>query len=804
MRNTLSHQAPHPTPRHPCVTPSTPHNGRVTVDLLAVLRAGTSRFIDPVTHVQVLPARAGVTASWPDWTPPALREALTRQGISAPWEHQAAAAEHAHAGRHVVISTGTASGKSLAFQLPALSALLTDERACVLYLSPTKALTADQFGTLESLALPGIRPAVYDGDTPADERDWVREHARFILTNPDMLHRGILGSAHRWTRVLRRLSMVIVDEAHSYRGVFGSHVALVLRRLRRLAAQHGSAPTFVLASATMADPARSAQLLIGADVQAVTEDAAPRPQRTFVLWEPMAEPDEVDPDDGSSEHQRSARPSATSESARMLADLAAAGARTIAFVRSRAGTEQVALAARRRLQHSAPELVDQVAAYRGGYLPEDRRYLEAALDSGTLLGLASTSALELGIDIAGLDAVLVAGFPGTLASLWQQAGRAGRTTDGGRPQPLVAFIARDDPLDTYLVRHPAAIFDRAVESAVIDPANPQLLGPHLRCAAAELRLTEEDLPLFGDIGHVRSVLTDLVQRKQLRARQQGWYFVEAGHPAGEVDLRGGGGREVLIVESETARMLGTVDRGRAGSVVHTGAVYVHRGDTFVVEELDLDEDVAYVRADRPDYWTSTLSMSTIELLATEDERRLGELTIAHGPVRVTEQVLAYQRRRHRGELIDTEPLELPEQTLDTRAVWYTLTGEFLARNGLDEAAIPGALHAAEHAAIGLLPLFAGCDRWDIGGLSTAGHPDTGLPTVIVYDGFAGGAGFADRGFSVFTDWLTATRDLVSHCPCQSGCPSCVQSPKCGNGNHPLFKSGAAALLGALVDRLLTD
>ncbi len=769
-----------------------PDNDRVTArtaaDLLSVLRACGGQ--DAIRHVEHIPARPGRQTAWPDWVPPELIGALAGRGITAPWVHQARAADAAWSGLDVVLSTGTASGKSLAYQLPVLARLLADPRACAIYLAPTKALAADQLESLESLALPGIRPAVYDGDTPLDERDWVRSHARWILTNPDMVHRGLLPSHTRWSRVLRRLTFVIVDECHAYRGVFGSHVALVLRRLRRMARYYGSDPVFVLASATVAEPAEAAQRLIGSPVLAETDDAAPYPGTDFVLWEPPVLPD-VDGENGAP-----VRRSAPAESARMLADLVGAGARTMAFVRSRAGAEQVALTARRRLSDTAPGLADRISAYRGGYLPEERRALERDLDSGALLGVATTNALELGVDIAGIDAAVLAGYPGTLASVWQQAGRAGRAAT----RALVVFVARDDPLDSYLVHHPDAVFGKPVEAAVTDPGNPHILGPHLACAAAELRLTEEDLALFGGAA-AQQVLQDLLARKVLRARPGGYFHTERRHPGNDVDLRGSGG-QVAIVESVTGRLLGTCDSARACSSVHPGAVYLHRGQSYVVADLDLHGGVALVVADRPEWNTTARSVSTVAITGTDEMRELsGGVAVAVGNVRVTEQVVGYLRRRTGGGLIDMVPLDLPEQTLDTRAVWYTLRFSALHAAGLADPRIAGALHAAEHAAIGLLPLFAGCDRWDIGGLSTALHADTGEPTVIVYDGYPGGAGFADRGHQVLGPWLAAVREAVATCPCATGCPSCVQSPKCGNGNQPLDKPGAVAVLDAVVQAL---
>ncbi|MGS0686477.1 DEAD/DEAH box helicase [Nakamurella sp. GG22] len=740
-----------------------------------------------ITHVEQIAPRAGRSAPWPSWVPADVRESFCAKGIATPWSHQAAAAELARSGVDVVLATGTASGKSLAYQLPALAALTADHRASVLYLAPTKALAADQLQALESLGLPALRAAAYDGDTPMADRDWARSHANWVLTNPDMLHRGILPGHARWARVLRRLRYVVVDECHAYRGVFGSHVALVLRRLTRLARMYGSDPVFVLASATSADPEVAAGRLIGRPVVAVTDDGAPRAGADFVLWEPGIVP--------GSEGQDGApvRRSAPAEASRMMADLVAAGARTLTFVRSRHGAEQAALSAQRRLADVAPELVDTVAAYRGGYLPEERRELERALGCGELMGVASTNALELGVDIAGLDAAVLAGYPGTLASVWQQAGRAGRRADSGR-RALVVFVARDDPLDTYLVHHPDRVFGHPVEAAVTDPTNPYILGPHLACAAAERHLTADDVELFGG-PDIKPLLDDLVARRVLRRRPTGYFWAEPGHPADGVDLRGGGGGQVAIVDEDTARLLGTVDLHRAPSAVHTGAVHLHRGDSYVVQDLDLHHGVALVRRERPDWSTIARSHSTVTMGELQRQRGLpGDVTVGVGPVEVTEQVIGYLRRRPNGELLDVIGLDMPQHTLHTRAVWYTIGLDALLAAGIPEGRVPGALHAAEHAAIGLLPLFAGCDRWDIGGLSTALHPDTGEPTVIVYDGYPGGAGFADRGYGVLADWLGAVRDAVADCACEAGCPSCVQSPKCGNGNHPLDKAAAVTVL----------
>ncbi|WP_031469774.1 DEAD/DEAH box helicase [Sciscionella sediminilitoris] len=762
--------------------------------LLKRILAGLDESAGPLTHVELTPARPEHHAEWPSFATREVVDALRDSGMPAPWTHQAQAAELAWSGRHVVVSTGTASGKSACYLLPVLTALTSGKRDTALYLAPTKALGADQVRSVGELGLSAVRAATVDGDTPLGERDWAAAHANWLFTNPDMLHFSLLPRHERWARFFRNLRFVVIDECHAYRGLFGSHVALLIRRLRRIAARYGADPVFLLASATAAEPGHSASALTGLEVTEVTEDGSPRGARTVALWEPPLESE-------TGEHGAPVRRQAGAEAARVLADLVIEGARTLAFVRSRHGAELTALGAKRILGEIDNRLAGKIAAYRGGYLAEDRRGLESALDSGSLLGVATTNALELGIDITGLDAVLVAGYPGTLASFWQQAGRAGRA---GEDEPLVVFIARDDPLDTYLVHHPEAIFDRPVESTVLDPANPYVLGPHLACATAELPLTRAGLAEFGGAETAEPLLTELTEQKLVRARPHGWFWSSRDRPHGTVDLRGSGGGQIAVVEGDTGRLLGTVDAGSAPSSVHEGAVHLHQGESFVVDSLDLDEGIALVHAERPDWITTPREVVDIRVLETLTRQEHGDgVTSCLGSVEVTSQVIGYLRKLPSGQVLDQVPLDLPEQVLRTRAVWYTV-GEDLLRNnapggaGLDPARIPGALHAAEHAAIGLLPLFATCDRWDIGGVSTALHADTGEATVFVHDGHPGGAGFADRGFAALVPWLATTRKAISACECPAGCPSCVQSPKCGNGNEPLDKQGAMAVLSAVL------
>ncbi len=753
----------------------------VSRHLLDRVLAGVPHGESPLRHVRELPERPAAGVAWPSWVPEPLVRAFGSTGVERPWTHQTEAATHAWEGRHVVIATGTASGKSLAYQLPVLSALSADRRATALYLSPTKALGADQLRAVQALSIDGVRPAAYDGDTPMPERDWARAHARWLFTNPDMLHRGILPSHARWATFFRRLAYVVVDECHGYRGVFGSHVALLLRRLRRVAAKYGADPVFVLASATVSDPATSASRLAGVPCVAVTEDGSPQGARTVALWEPPLLPEL------SGENGAPVRRSAGAETARIMTDLVVEGARTLAFVRSRRGAELTALSARHALAEVDPSLPSRVAAYRAGFLPEERRALEKSLADGTLLGVASTNALELGVDIAGLDAVVVAGYPGTLASFWQQAGRAGRAGDSA----LVVFVAQDNPLDTYLVHNPTAMLDKPVEATVIDPTNPYVLAPQLACAAMELPLTTACLADFGG-AVARRVLDDLTTDGVLRRRPTGWFWTSRERPHASVDIRGSGGDQVAVVEADSARLLGTVDPGAAFTTVHPGAVYLHQGTSYVVDDLDLSTGLAMVHREDPEWSTSPREQVDISVLSVEEQARYAGVTVSLGAVAVTSHVVAYLRKLPSGQVLDQIPLDLPEQTLNTRAVWYTIADDLLT--DLTKHEIPGALHAAEHAAIGLLPLFATCDRWDIGGVSTAVHPDTGEATVFVHDGHPGGAGFADRAHAALVPWLTATRDAIAACECPAGCPSCVQSPKCGNGNEPLYKEGAITVL----------
>ena len=763
--------------------------------LLSCALEGTEPGEDPLRHVADLPARQGRPQGWPHWADPDVVAAFVDRGIATPWSHQLVAANLAHDGRHVVLSTGTASGKSLAYQLPILASLAADPRARALYLSPTKALGHDQLRTAQDLTdavgrCRDVAPSSYDGDSPGEVRRFARERSRWIFSNPDMIHLSLLRNHARWAVFLRNLRFVVVDECHYYRGVFGSNVAMVLRRLLRLCTRYSataSMPTVIFASATTAAPAATASELIGQTVHEVTEDGSPQGARTVALWEPALRTDLV------GENGAPVRRSAGAEAARVMADLIAEGAHTLTFVRSRRGAELTALGARARLADIAPELADRVASYRAGYLAEDRRELERALANGELRGLAATNALELGVDIAGLDAVVLAGFPGTVTSFWQQAGRSGRRGQGA----LILLIARDDPLDTYLVHHPAALLDKPIERVVIDPANPYVLGPQLLCAATELPLTDAEVRMWN----AEVVADSLVDDGLLRRRASGYFPTPGVDPHPAVDIRGSSGGQIAILEAGTGRLLGSAGAGQAPASVHPGAVYLHQGDSYVVDSLDFEDGVAFVHPEDPGYTTFARELTDIVVNGPGERHSHGPVTIGLVPVAVTNQVIGYLRRRLDGEVIDFVELDMPTRTLDTTAVMCTITPEALQRNGIEPLRIPGALHAAEHAAIGLLPLVASCDRGDIGGVSTAVGPVDGLPTIFVYDGYPGGAGFADRGFRQIDTWWGATAAAIEACECPLGCPSCVQSPKCGSGNDPLDKMGAVRVLRLVLGEL---
>jgi DEAD/DEAH box helicase domain-containing protein len=726
---------------------------------------------EELAYLTTEPAREARTAPLPDELDPRVRKALAARGIDQLFTHQRDAWDAVGRGEHVVIATGTASGKTLAFNLPVLDALAREPKTRALYLYPTKALAQDQARALNELKVPKVRAAIYDGDTPSEQRWQIRKWSNLILTNPDMLHLGVLPHHDRWGDVLSNLAFVVIDEAHVYRGVFGSHVGNVLRRLRRLARVYGAEPRFLLASATIANPGELAHALLGVEATVVDDDGAPRAERTIALWNPPLLDEEL-----------GQRASALGEASRLLAELVTRERRTLVFGKSRKAAELVHRFTVERLGDR--ELAKRLSPYRAGYTPAQRREIERRLVEGELLGVAATDALELGIDVGLLDAVLSVGFPGTVASLRQQWGRAGRREHG-----LAVLVASEDALDQYFMREPETLLNRRVEAAILDHTNPRVLDGHVRSAAFEAPLDDEDREILGDAALERAAALP-----ELKKTPRGYVWGGRDYPAARVPLRSTSPDSFTIVDVESGSMLGLVERERAYSTVHDGAVYLHLGEAYHVLELDLDARTALVQPFSGDWYTQAKKETNTAIEETlRSERRLG-LDLSFGRVSVTEQVVAYQRRSIRGgEPIDLIALDLPETTFETEAVWYVPEPDQLGES-VRMPKLLGTLHAAEHAMIAILPLWAMCDRWDIGGLSTNVHFQTGAPTVFVYDGHSGGVGITQRGFDVFEGWVEDTAKLLAGCPCDHGCPSCVQSPKCGNLNEPLDKAGALELL----------
>ncbi len=729
------------------------------------------------------PGRARL-ADPPSELHPDVLAALERLGIERLYSHQAHAV-HSAWEAPTIITTGTASGKSMCFNLPTLDVLCRDARARALYLYPTKALAQDQARALATFGLTKrVRPAIYDGDTPREARAQVRRTANVVLTNPDMLHVGILPNHAAWADMFANLAVVVVDEAHVYRGVFGSHVANVLRRLRRIAAAYGTEPRFLLTSATIANPVELAERLTGLeDVRLIDDDGSPAPDKQIAVWNPPA-----------TDEALGVRRSALAEAAELLARLLRDGARAICFVKSRKGVELLSKLVKEDLEKTHPEIAERIAPYRAGYTPQQRRELEGRLMRGELRAVITTDALELGIDIGELDAAVVVSFPGTVASLRQMWGRAGR-----RGRGLAVYVAGEDALDQFFCRHPEDFLDRPVEAAILDHESPLIFRQHLLCCAHEGPLSHEDREFLGPRweAHAEVLLSaGELRRRPADAAHEGAFVLRrpGGYPAADVSLRSASPDSFAIVDVSSGELLGSTEAARAHSTVHEGAIYMHLGQSYEVRELDLPRKRALVAPFSGDWYTQPKRQTDTAIVRLLDRRKVLGVTLSFGEVSVTETVLAYQRKRLADHAqVDLLALDLPPTTFSTQALWFELDTADLSET-IPLEALLGALHATEHAQIAVLPLIAMCDRWDIGGLSTNFHPQTGTPTIFIYDGHPGGIGIARTAFARFEELCDDARRLIAECPCSSGCPSCVQSPKCGNLNEPLSKAGACLLL----------
>ena len=740
-----------------------------------------SWYSDQIVHREDVPSREPVLGELETPLEPWMQKALEAEGIEGLYSHQAQAIDALRRGENVIVSTPAASGKSLCYHIPVLERVIADTPSYALYLFPTKALAQDQLKGLSQLSrhLPRVSFATFDGDTPFGERGSIRRNARIILTNPDMLHWGILPNHRSWFRLLRSLRYVVIDEAHIYRGVFGSHVANILRRLRRLCQRYGSSPQFILCSATIANPQEHAERLAGLPFRPVDRDGSPYGGKEFIFWNPPM----IDVAKGS-------RRSTNSEATLLFAELLRREVRTLTFVRSRRLAELLYVYVRDQLAESNSSIASRISPYRATYLPEDRRRIEQELFDGRLLGVTATNALELGIDIGDLDATILTGYPGSIASTWQQAGRSGRRGE----RSLSILVAQDNPLDQYLMRHPETFFGKSPESVRISPENPHIIKPHLLCAAYEAPLGEEDASLFGSSLHERA--RELEQDGLLRNRNGQWYLnPQVVYPAQEVNIRSTSANFYTVVEQESGAILERMEEAGAFMQLYPGAIYLHQGDPYLITDLDLESHIAYaVKTDVP-YYTEARDITDTRVLRVLKERLAGNTKVYLGEVEVSTTVIGFKRKApFTEEVLGEHYVRLPPHYFNTVALWFDIpphTLDHILRRRLDLA---GGLHAAEHAAIGVLPLFALCDRNDIGGVSTPLHPDTGRPQVFIYDGHPGGVGITERGYEVMEDLWQATLEVIQSCPCEAGCPSCIQSPKCGNNNYPLDKEVAAMIL----------
>lgn len=683
-----------------------------------------------------------------------------------PYKHQAESLVLTEMNQNVVVATPTASGKSLTYQLPTLQALQSQKTA--LYLFPTKALSHDQLEKLQRLAHPfgwSEKIASYDGDTKSDKREFVRNSALCLLTNPDMLHYGILPYHEKWAKFLGNLQYLIIDEMHSYRGVMGTHVANILRRLLRIAKHYGANPVIIAASATIANPAEHAKNLTGEAFVSITEDAGPRAAREIIFWQPPLVSEKGD----------GRRRSSNGEGAYLAAHFARAGLKSIFFCNSRKSAELLRRYAVSMLEDSQRHLIQ---SYRAGYTAQDRRRIEDRFKSGDSGVLTATSALELGVDIGGVDAVVMVGYPGSMTAFWQRAGRAGR----GQKRSLAVMIAGDDPLDEYYLNHPDLITEGKVEKAVADAFNTEIHPLHVACAASEKPIPEDDSMVAKWL--------EPTPHSKLVKRNQKWFYLGK-YPHKNLSVRGTGGKQITLKDG-FGKTIGISDFASALRELHPGAVYLHQGDNFLVRDLDLKAGVATLLPHIEDYYTQTRSVTEIEIIDTE----FNLYGVNVGGVKVSTTYTSFVKKRYFSEIIlDERLLDLPEVAYATQALWFNVAEVAFAVPAKD---LPSAMHALEHTLIGLLPAFVLCERADVGGVSYPVYPMTAQPLIFIYDGYPGGVGYARAGTGVFPQWLQAAFELLQQCPCKTGCPRCVLSPKCGNGNQYLDKHAAKVLANELL------
>ncbi|WP_295114739.1 DEAD/DEAH box helicase [uncultured Methanobrevibacter sp.] len=751
------------------------------------------RYRENIAHVETIPAKKP-SFKKVDNLNEKIIEYLKSNDMRL-YVHQAETYESIQEGEHVIITTPTASGKTLAFNLPIMETMIEDRDATALYIYPAKALSNDQLHVLENLEEEldiRINPRTYDGDTPREDKKWIREKSRIVLTNPYQLHL-ILSWHHQWSRFYRNLRYIVIDESHYYKGVFGSNVAFLIKRLKRIANFYGSYPQFILSSATLANPLELANRLTGEEFKLVDCDTSPSGEKDFILYNPFKNyrRNKVNMQNAPSVHM---------ETENIFIYLMLKGIQTLCFTVSRKTTELIAMWAKNDMTQIKGKLAHRIAAYRAGYRPEERREIEDGLKSGKYLGVTCTNALELGIDIGSLDAVIISGYPGTMISTWQQAGRAGRSSQ----KSLAVLIAFENQLDQYFMNNPKFFFDKPHENAIIDLSNPILQEAHLLCAAKELPLKYGEVEKYFGIDD--DILEELVSNKDLHINARGDYmYPYDDNPALDHSLDQISGQEFKIMNN--GKLLETMERSQVYREAHDGAILINKGDTYVVDSVSLSRGFVNVTKKTVDYHTMVLNQTDINIKKKLSKTKYGNLTIHFGELTVSEDYFKYKKMQF-SKSIGTYPLDLPPLKFNTKGLWFTIpksvkdTLEDMFPN--EEEVFAGGLHGAEHALIGLFPLHTMCDRFDIGGLSTNYHEDTQEATIFIYDGYEGGIGICEKAVDVFVDLLKSTLDLLNNCNCQSGCPACIYSPKCGNDNKPLHKNATKYILEYMCHLIADD
>lgn len=759
-----------------------------------------SRYKDRIEHIETLSSKEPIYGELKEDLPHNIKNYLVRKNIKL-YKHQCDAIVALRAGKNIIITTPTASGKTLAFNIPIFDRLHQDKSATALYIYPTKALSNDQLKVIkefESLSGISLNPNVYDGDTPPDKRPRIREISKIIISNPYELHQ-VLPWHHKWQRFFSNLKFVVIDEAHRYRGVFGSNVAFLIRRLQRICSSYGSNPQFILSTATLANPVEFSEKLIGLSFELIADDGSPKGKKYFIFYNPY-----YDGVGTLSTHQ---------ETKDLFLFFVRNNLQTLCFTVSRKMAELIALWSKTEVKESESYLVNKITAYRAGYLPEERRAIENNLKSGILKGVTSTNALELGIDIGSLDSVVISGYPGTIISTWQQAGRAGRGIDTS----VATLVAFQNPLDQYFMKHPRGFFGKPHEHAIIDLKNQYIISGHLMCAASELpiKLAEEGV-YFGD--DVEDILKALEKQGLIQNTPNGWVYSGKGRATEAVSLDNISSDIFKVICN--GELLETMDRRHTYEEAHKGAVLLHQGETYIVEELDLKNSAVQVKKKDVDYYTEAMKNVDIKILEEIEKKKIGSFGISFGEVEVNEQYVGYRIMKY-DKVIGMENLDLPPLNFKTMGLWFTVPAEMKEKiwkkrrgnkdikeklNGRSEEDLKremfcGGLHGIEHAMIGIMPFHVMCDRWDIGGVSTLNHPDTMKPTVFIYDGFEGGIGLTEKAFELIVEIAKMTFELVRDCKCEDGCPACVYSPKCGNENKPMDKKGTILILGGLLDTM---